>query len=466
MVNLILCGGVGSRLWPLSRTHMPKQFARIFPDASFFEATVRRNKSFCEQVFIASNQEQAFLAANQLQRLGITDWHALVEPVGRNTAPAIALAALLLPADEIMLVCPSDHIIKDEKAYNTAVNQAVELAQKGLLVTFGIKPDYPETGFGYIEMDAKHYGLVSSFKEKPNLDTATKYLESGRFFWNSGIFCFKAGVFVQELQAHAPDLLQECRVTLEKSKAKCYGKKWHQIEPDYESMMCIPSISIDYAVLEKSKNVAVVPVSMGWSDLGSYDALNLYLRQDQPADANGNIVSGTAPAVIIDSKDNMILGGNDHAVALIGVEDLLVVQSPDAVLISRKGMSQDVKRVVDSLKLRGSSVVDTFPIGERPWGRQKIIDSGNGYLVSKVEIEPGNSLAAHYHLLREEHWLVVAGELELRLSDHTAHFSVGDTVTVEAKHVHSLANTGTDILVLIETRLGQIDTEDMVRVNE
>ncbi len=328
MTNLILCGGAGTRLWPLSRNSRPKQFYPLFDGKSLFEETVLRNQPLVDQFFVASNEAQMTLARQIVQACQLGSVKELVEPVGRNTAPAIALACLALPPDEVVFVTPSDHRITKAAPYQKAVRRAQTLAEAGHLVTFGITPSYPETGFGYIEADGE---TVTAFREKPDLATAKTYVESGRFYWNSGMFVFRAGVFLEELARYRPDVLEACRAV-------------KGLSPTLEQMSAIPSVSIDYAVMEKSDRVRVVAFDPGWSDLGSFDAL-----YDEVEPENGVRRLGHGVTVNVGAKNNLILA-DGRTVALVGVEDLLVVDTPDALLIVKRGHSQDVKVVVEELK--------------------------------------------------------------------------------------------------------------------
>jgi len=335
ITNLILCGGAGTRLWPLSRPSRPKQFVPLFEGKSLFEETVGRNRRLVDSFFIASNAGQMTLAREQLASAGVATFGSLVEPVARNTAPAIALACLKLAADEVVFVTPSDHRMTNLADYERAVVRAKELAQEGHLVTFGIRPSFPETGFGYIEAEGE---MVTSFREKPNRETAECYVVSGRHWWNSGMFVFRAGVFLEELALHCPEVLEACR--------RVRGD-----QPTAAEMEAIPSISVDYAVMEKSRRVRMVACDPGWSDLGSFDALS-----DEIA-ATGKSSLGTEAPVSIDAHDNVVVGSG-RRVALVGVSDLIVVDTPDALLIVRKGTSQAVKDVVAALKSQGSGLVE------------------------------------------------------------------------------------------------------------
>lgn len=294
MTNIILCGGSGTRLWPISRTLMPKQFVKLFNDKSLFQLTVERNSKVCDSQFIVSNTEQYFLALDQLAELDKNNNKYLLEPIGRNTAPAIALACFSLPKDEIVLVTPSDHLIKDETEYKKVLFQAEKLASEGNLVTFGIKPTFAETGFGYIEADGLN---VKAFHEKPDTTTAQEYIDAGNYYWNSGMFCFKAGVFLDELKKHSPKIYESSLNALNNTTAT---DDMTRIKLD--DMITIPEDSIDYAVMEKSDIVKVVPSNINWSDVGSFDALFEELPKDKDNNTlNKNLIS-------IDSKNNLVYG--------------------------------------------------------------------------------------------------------------------------------------------------------------
>ena len=330
MVNLILCGGSGTRLWPLSRKKMPKQFVRIFRDKSLFEETVSRNKPLCDKFVVATNIEHLPLVEEQMVRMGIDNVEGLLEPSGRNTAPAIALILLGLPRDELVLVSPSDHRITKQDQYMKAIYRAAELASQGFLVTFGIKPQYAETGYGYIEADGEN---ALSFREKPDRTTAESYLASGQYYWNSGMFVFSAGTLLDELSHCAPELFATVRRTYE------LAEKGRLLRPRPEDMVAIPSISIDYAVMEKSNKVKVVVCDPGWSDLGSFDALYDETKKD------GENAALSGDAILLNSRRCLVVGG-EKPIILEGVEDLIVVQTDDATLIMRRGQSQNVREVL------------------------------------------------------------------------------------------------------------------------
>ncbi len=347
MTTIILCGGSGTRLWPLSRAALPKQFAAIVPGGSLFEGAVRRNLEFGSGFIVAANAGQGSLASAQLDGLGVKGYRAMVEPVGRNTAPAIALACMMLAPDEVVLVAPGDHLVRGLNEYRTAVERAAELAKAGRLVTFGIVPTYPETGYGYIETDGE---AVLSFKEKPDAATAERYLASGRYRWNSGMFCFAAGTFLSELGKTAPELHAACARAYRNAPCK------DPLKPSAEDMTAIPSLSVDYAVMEKSDRVACVPCppGMGWSDLGSYDALYDELSgvpAAEVADArdDGSVSIGKPEPVLVQAHGNLVVSSGKRVV-LVDVSDLVIVDTLDALLVARRGSTQKVKDAVDALR--------------------------------------------------------------------------------------------------------------------
>lgn len=456
MTNIILCGGVGSRLWPLSRTHLPKQFARLLPGASLFESTVQRNRSFCSQFLVASNKDQSFLAANQLRGLGIQDWKAVIEPVGRNTAPAIALACMLLPPEEVLLVTPSDHVIGNQDKYEEAVGLARALALEGRLVTFGIQPTYPETGFGYIQTKTPESYEVLAFKEKPDLETAKGYVESGRYWWNSGMFCFTAKTFLEELRSSSPQvytLVEEAYRGADQGSALC---------PRYADMEKIPSISIDYAVMEKSSRVACVAADFSWSDLGSFDAIKDYL-DGKSAEQAPQIPE---EPVLINSRDNLVLQAG-RTVALVDVDNLLVVDSPDALLICKRGSSQGVKLVVDELKKRQSSRTEFFPRVERPWGNHTVLHEEATYRVKRIELAPGRRLSLHRHTSREEYWTVVQGRAGVELAGVSSILGPGQGIAIPAGLYHRLENLGNEVVIINEVQIGlHLGEDDIERLED
>ena len=393
MTNIILCGGNGTRLWPISRTLMPKQFVKLFSNKSLFQLTVQRNSKVCDSQFIVSNTEQYFLALDQLEELDKTNNKYLLEPIGRNTAPAIALACMELPYDELVLVTPSDHLIKDEKEYAKVLGLAKELALKDNLVTFGITPTFAETGFGYIESTNTYD--VKAFHEKPDFKTATSYLEAGNYYWNSGMFCFKAGVFLDELKKYSPKIFESSTIALENASKDTIVRIKH------DDMINIPEDSIDYAVMEKSSKVKVIPSDISWSDVGSFDALYEELEKDK----NGNTQNPNH--ISVNSKNNLVYG-NERVISTIDVEDLIIVDTGDALLISKKGSSQKVKEVVSELK-KTTQLHNIHLTGHRPWGTYTVLEESAGYKIKRIEVKPGKRLSLQKHFHRNEHWIVVSG---------------------------------------------------------
>ncbi|PHR59493.1 MAG: mannose-1-phosphate guanylyltransferase/mannose-6-phosphate isomerase [Arcobacter sp.] len=448
MTNLILCGGNGTRLWPISRTLMPKQFVKLFKDKSLFQLTVKRNAHFCENQYIVSNAEQYFLAMDQLESKEKTTF--LLEPIGRNTAPAIALACLGLDKEEIVLVSPSDHLIKNEVAYKEVVLKAKEEAENNKLVTFGIKPLFAETGYGYIEAEGND---VKSFKEKPDLQTATQYLEAGNYYWNSGMFCFKAGVFLNELKKYSPKIYDTCLT------AYTNANKDDLIRIAHEDMENISEDSIDYAVMEKSDIVKVIASDIDWSDLGSFDAL----YEELPQDKNGNTQEDKH--ISINSKNNLILTTKN--IATIDVEDLIIVDTVDALLISKKGSSQKVKEVVKQLKEKGSHLPQIHTTAHRPWGTYTILDECEKYKIKRIVVNPGKRLSLQKHFHRSEHWIVVSGTATVTRGEEEFLVRANESTYIPMGEIHRLENVGKIPLVMIEAQVGEyLGEDDIVRISD
>ena len=454
MTNIILCGGSGTRLWPISRTLMPKQFVKLFSNRSLFQLTVMRNSRLCDAQFIVSNAEQYFLATDQLEELSLTNNFYLLEPIGRNTAPAIALACMALKSDEIVLVTPSDHLIKDEAAYQKVVDIAKELANQDKLVTFGIKPTFAETGFGYIEADKEENFGVKAFHEKPDFDTATSYLEAGNYYWNSGMFLFKAGVFLEELQTYAPEIYLTCKDAYENANKESI------IRIKHDDMALIPEESIDYAVMEKSDKVKVVPSDIAWSDVGSFDAL----YDELPKDLYGNTANENH--ISIDSKNNLVYGC-ERKIATIDIEDCIIVDTGDALLISKKGSSQKVKKVVEKLKEQQSELHNIHLTGHRPWGTYTVLEDSIGYKIKRIEVKPGKRLSLQKHYHRNEHWIVVSGTATVTVGEETRLIRPNESTYIKMGEAHRLANEGIIPVVLIEAQVGEYTGEDdIIRIED
>jgi len=451
VTNIILCGGNGTRLWPISRTLMPKQFVKLFNEKSLFQLTVERNSSLCAEQFIVSNTEQYFLALDQLAELHKTADNYLLEPIGRNTAPAIALACMELDREEIVLVTPSDHLIKNQAAYQHVVKRAQELADQDYLVTFGITPTFAETGFGYIESDGES---VKAFHEKPDVNKATEYLKAGNYYWNSGMFCFKAGVFLDELQKYSPDIYTTCTTALKNAHTN------DMMRIKYEDMLSIPENSIDYAVMEKSDRVKVVVSDIGWSDVGSFDAL----YEELPKDTNGN--TACDKHISVDSKNNLVLC-DARKIATVDVENLIIVDTGDALLVSKKGSSQKVKSVVAELKKRHSEMHNIHLTAHRPWGTYTVLEDTPGYKIKRIIVNPGKQLSLQKHFHRSEHWIVVSGTATVIVGDQTMIVRPNESTYIKMGEVHRLANDGKIPVVLIEAQVGEYTGEDdIVRISD
>jgi mannose-1-phosphate guanylyltransferase len=450
MNNIILCGGSGTRLWPISRTLMPKQFVKLFDNKSLFQLTVKRNREFCKKNFIVSNSEQYFLAIDQLEDLNIINSEFLLEPVGRDTAPAIALACMALDKDEIVLVTPSDHLIKDKKEYKKVLKRAKELAKEDCLVTFGITPTSPEVGFGYIEADNND---VKAFHEKPNVETAKKYLDAKNYYWNSGMFCFKAGIFLDELKRYSPNIYKKAKIAYKNSSTS------NPIRVKEIDMLNIPKNSIDYAVMEKSKIVKVVPSNIKWSDLGSFDAL----YKELPKDENGNTINSKHTS--INSHNNLIYG-DKRVITTIDIEDLMVVDTADALLISKKGSSQKVKEVVNEIKKR-TKLHEVHLTAHRPWGTYTVLQEDERFKIKTIVVKPNKRLSLQKHFHRNEHWIVVSGTATVTVGEDKYLVRPNESTYIKMGEIHRLENEGKIPVILIEAQVGEYTGEDdIVRIED
>lgn len=452
MINVILCGGSGTRLWPISRTLFPKQFNK-FGDTSLFQQTVLRNSPYSSKQLIITNVEQQFLGKDQLDEIGMEQATFILEPIGRNTAAAIAIACKSLLEDEIMLVAPSDHLIKNKEEYRNVIEQGKKLAEEGYIVTFGITPTQPETGYGYIQVEDMD---VVSFKEKPDYDTAKYYIESGNYYWNSGMFMFKASQFLSELEKHSPEIY-----TLAKEAVATSDNNDGIISIKQEVMMQFPDISVDYAVMEKSDRLKIVPSDINWSDMGSFESL--YENLDMPTDTQGNVYSNKT--VNINSKNNLILA--NKPVTTIDIEDLIVVDTPDALLISSKGSSHKVKEAVKQLKEEQPNLVNVHLTAHRPWGVYTVLEESPGYKIKKIVVKPGKKLSLQRHHHRNEHWVVVSGTATVTIEGKEFFVRPNESTYIKMGEVHRLENSGKIDLVLIEVQVGEyLEEDDIIRIED
>ena len=472
LIPVVLSGGSGTRLWPLSREKYPKQLLPLVGEDSLLQATIRRTEGFTgirlEAPMVVCNEEYRFVIAEQL-RLIDKAGTILLEPTGRNTAPALTLAALAAMrdgADPILLVMPSDHIILDTAAFQEAVRKGVTLATEGKVVTFGITPDSPETGFGYIQFgDALTGGgayHISRFVEKPDLATAQTYLDDGSYLWNSGLFMLRASIWIDAISLCHKDILVACRAAWDEGSTD-----GEFLRVGKESFAQCPSDSIDYAVMERIAAGesslplgAVIPLVAGWSDVGAWDSLWEVL----PKDSNGNASQGDV--LLHDCRNTLVMSGG-RLVACVGVEDVVVVETPDAILVVHKNKTQDVKKIVDSLKLEGRSEGRLHRKVFRPWGWYDGIDAGERFQVKRIVVKPGASLSLQMHRHRAEHWIVVCGTAKVTRGDSSYLLSENESTFIPLGTRHRLENPGCVPLEMIEVQSGSyLGEDDIVRFED
>ncbi|CAN7372843.1 MULTISPECIES: mannose-1-phosphate guanylyltransferase/mannose-6-phosphate isomerase [unclassified Pseudomonas] len=462
MIPVILSGGSGSRLWPLSRQLNPKQFLSLIDtNLSLLQATIHRLDGLeIQPPRLICNEEHRFLAAEQLRKLGMEGANILLEPVGRNTAPAVALAALQATVegqDPMLLILPADHTIKDVEAFQESIRIALGLAMEGKLVTFAIVPTYPETGYGYIEKGDDIGGgyRVNRFVEKPDLATAQEYVLTNKFFWNSGMFLFRASRYLEELQKFRPDILSACIEALGNG-----SQDLNFTRVDRALFSACPEDSIDYAVMEKTADAVMVPMNAGWSDIGSWSALADAFAKD----ADGNVLKGD---VFAENTSNTYVHANSRLIATIGVEGLVIVETNDAILVARKDQVQDVKKVVERLKQADRHEYSNHREVYRPWGMYDSIDKGTRYQVKRITVQPGAKLSVQMHHHRAEHWIVVSGTAKVTNGEQTYLVSENQSTYIPIGQVHALENPGVIPLELIEVQSGSyLGENDIVRFED
>lgn len=471
ILPVIIAGGTGSRLWPLSRELYPKQFLVLDGELSMLQATIMRLEDLhCSSPIVVCNEQHRFIVAEQLRKIDKLTNNILLEPVGRNTAPAVALAALSSVSnnnenDPLLLVLAADHTIKNEEKFREAVIAAIPLAESGKFVTFGIIPTHPETGYGYIragesiksvQQNGQEFCFeVDEFVEKPNLNKAIEYIASKNYYWNSGMFLFKASRYIEELGKLRPDILTACQMAIDKSKSDL-----DFVRVDVDSFTNCPSESIDYAVMEKIDDAVVVPIDAGWSDVGSW----LSLWDISKKDTAGNVHQGN---VISHESQNNLVFSESALVATIGIQDMVIIQTKDAILVSPKKNVQDVKKIVEEIKLSGRKEHHTHQAVYTPWGKYDAIEQGERYKVKKITVKPGEGLSLRMHHHRAEHWVVVSGTALVTLCEKKQLLVTNESIYIPQGAIYSLENPGVIPLHLIEVSSGDyLEEDDIIRFKE
>ncbi|MEM1340674.1 MAG: mannose-1-phosphate guanylyltransferase/mannose-6-phosphate isomerase [Pseudomonadota bacterium] len=465
---VILCGGSGTRLWPASRKAYPKQFVPLMGEESLYKATLRRfsGDGFAAPMIMTA-EDFRFMATDQAAEIGLSDARVVIEPAARDTAPAVLTAALMLAAEDeraLMLVAPSDHVIGDLPAFLAAVEQGRAAAETGALVTFGVTPDRPETGYGYLELSAPPNGApvtLKSFREKPDLDTAQSFLDAGNYLWNAGLFLFRAQDVIAAFEAHMPALLAPCRAAIDTGQADLGFFRL-----DAAAYGGAQAISFDYAVMEKAETVTAVPLDCGWSDLGAWDALWQVIGGDDAGDGSGVVTRG--PVTALDCRDSY-LHADDAAMQLVGLglDGVVAVAMRDAVLVADKSRAQDVKAVVSALRKDGVAQADDYPRFHRPWGWYETLCLDTRFQVKRIMVKPGGVLSLQSHHHRSEHWIVVAGTAEVTVGDEVKLVTENEGVYIPLGAVHRMANPGKLPMYLIEVQTGAyLGEDDIVRYED
>jgi mannose-1-phosphate guanylyltransferase len=462
LLPVVMAGGSGTRLWPLSREMYPKQFLTLEAGQSMLQSTVGRLQGLdVLKPVVICNENHRFLVAEQLRQMGALQGNILLEPVGRNTAPAVALAALQASrdgADPLLLVLAADHMIQDTAAFQDAVGKALPLAERGALVTFGIVAQRPETGYGYIRRGkpvAEGAYEVAAFVEKPNLAVAESYLSEGGYDWNSGMFLFRASRYLEALKAHRPDVLAACQSAMADARSDM-----DFVRVDEAVFRACPDVSIDYAVMEKTRDAVLVPMDAGWSDVGAFAALWEVLPQDE----QGNVHRGDV--LSHDSRNNLVMSEN-ALVATVGLQDTVVVQTKDAVFVAPRSRASEVKQIVDQLKRAGRTEHQLHREVFRPWGKYDSVDASSRYQVKRITVKPGARLSVQMHHHRAEHWIVVSGTANVTLDGVQHLLTENQSIYLPVGAVHALENPGKIPLELIEVQVGSyLGEDDIVRFED
>lgn len=471
LISVIMAGGVGSRLWPVSREAHPKPFMPLPDGENLIRKTFKRAAGLADvaEVLTVTNRDLFFKTEDEYRLVNLKHvaQSFVLEPFGRNTAAAVAAAALQIEqahgSNALMLVLAADHLIQNEASFAAAVEKAKVLASQGWLVTFGIQPTYPETGYGYIETNQDkplEQGFrVSRFVEKPDLATAADYVEAGNYFWNSGMFCFEVGTLLSEMRHHAPEIMSEISATLEQSRVAESGQNRY-ITLETDTFAKVPDISIDYALMERSDKVATIPCDIGWSDIGSWNAMSELTQTG----ADNNRFEGE---VLAHKSSNNYVNSPERLTALVGVQDLLVVDTPDAVLIAHKDHAQDVKHIVSQLKNSGHEAHLLHRTVHRPWGSYTTLEEGERFKIKRIVVKPGASLSLQMHHHRSEHWIVVTGMARVFNDDREFMLNTNESTFISAGHKHRLENPGVIDLVMIEVQSGDyLGEDDIVRFQD
>lgn len=460
LLPVVMAGGSGTRLWPLSRTLFPKQFLSLTSSATMLQETLQRLTPLAHQpAFIICNQEHRFIVAEQLRKATLANSGIALEPVGRNTAPAVAIAALHARAngnDPLLLVLAADHVIAQPAAFCQAVQAAMPLAEQGKLVTFGIIPTAAETGYGYIQQGVaagQGASTVAAFVEKPDFELAQQYVAEGCYLWNSGMFLFKASVYLHELSLHCPQMVEQCQRALQLAQDDL-----DFIRLDPEAFVACPDDSIDYAVMEKTSNAVVMPLDASWSDVGSWSAL----WEVSEKDTQGNVLQGD---VLTEQTHNSFIYAQHRLTATVGIDDVVVVETKDAVLVAHKNRVQDIKGIVNQLKAANRPEQLQHREVFRPWGSHDAIADGQRYHVKQVMVKPGQKTAVQIHYHRAEHWIIVSGTARVTRGDDTFLISENESTYIPVGVAHSIENPGKIPLEMIEVRTGiYLEEDDIVRI--